>query len=66
MATVNNRATGLDWVWRVVAKVTIPFAVGSGIRNIADMQELFSLGMSKVSINTARVKTLELVREALE
>ncbi|MFC1955183.1 imidazole glycerol phosphate synthase subunit HisF [Chloroflexota bacterium] len=64
MATVDNRATRLDWVRRVAEKVTIPFAVGGGIRNIADMQELFSLGVSKVSINTAAVKSLELIREA--
>ena len=66
MATVDNRATRLDWVRRVAEKVTIPFAVGGGIRNIADMQELFSLGVSKVSINTAAVKSPELIREASE
>jgi len=64
MATVENRATRLEWVKRVVEKVTIPFAVGGGIRNTADMKELFDLGVDKVSINTSAVRNPELIREA--
>ena len=64
MATVENRATRLEWVKRVAEKVTVPFAVGGGIRNTGDMEELFRLGVDKVSINTAAVKEPELVKEA--
>ncbi len=63
-ATVENRATRLEWVKRVADKVTIPFAVGGGIRNVEDMQALFDLGVDKVSINTAAVRNPGLVREA--
>ncbi|OGN94301.1 MAG: imidazole glycerol phosphate synthase subunit HisF [Chloroflexi bacterium RBG_13_50_10] len=63
-ATVENRGTRLEWVKRVAEKVTIPFAVGGGIRNTEDMKALFDLGVSKVSVNTAAVKNPELVREA--
>jgi len=66
MATVEDRATRLEWVRRVAEKVTIPFAVGGGIRSIDDMKELFELGVSKVSINTAAVKNPELIKEAAE
>ncbi len=63
-ATVENRGTRLEWVKRVAEKVTVPFAVGGGIRDIKDMKDLFDLGVSKVSINTAAVKNPELVKEA--
>jgi len=63
-ATVENRGTRLEWVKKVVEKVTIPFAVGGGIRNIEDMEALFDLGVNKVSVNTAAVRNPELIREA--
>jgi cyclase len=63
-ATVENRGTRLEWVKKVAEKVTIPFAVGGGIRNIEDMKALFDLGVDKVSVNTAAVKNPELIKEA--
>ena len=63
-ATVENRGTRLEWVRKVAEKVTIPFAVGGGIRNIKDMKALFDIGVDKVSINTAAVRNPELIREA--
>jgi cyclase len=63
-ATVENRGTRLQWVKKVAEKVTIPFAVGGGIRSLADMKALFDLGVDKVSVNTAAVRNPELVREA--
>lgn len=66
MATVESRGTMMEWVKKVVKKVTIPFAVGGGIRSTKDMKDLFELGVHKVSINTAAVKNPELIREASE
>jgi len=66
MATVESRGTMMEWVKKVAEKVTIPFTVGGGIRNIEDMSDLFDLGVHKISINTAAVKTPELIREASE
>ena len=63
-ATVENRGTRLEWVKKVADKVTIPFAVGGGIRNVQDMKALFDLGVDKVSINTAAVRNPELIAEA--
>jgi cyclase len=63
-ATVENRGTRLEWVKKVAEKVTVPFAVGGGIRDAKDMKALFDLGVDKVSINTAAVKNPELIREA--
>ena len=63
-ATVEGRGTMLEWVKRVAEKVTVPFAVGGGIRNTDDMKALFKLGVNKVSINTAVVREPALIKEA--
>ncbi len=63
-ATVECRGTRLEWVKKVAEKVTIPFAVGGGIRNTEDMKALLDLGVNKVSVNTAAVRNPELVMEA--
>lgn len=63
-ATVESRGTRLEWVKNVAEKVTIPFAVGGGIRNTEDMKTLFDLGVDKVSVNTASVRNPELIRRA--
>ncbi|GAJ13772.1 unnamed protein product [marine sediment metagenome] len=63
-ATVENRKTRLEWVKKVVDVVTIPFAVGGGISSIEDMKLLLDLGVDKVSINTAAVKSPELIGRA--
>ena len=62
-ATVESRGTKLEWVKKVMQKVTIPIAVGGGIRNIEDVKALLDLGVNKVSINTTAVRNPELVRE---
>ncbi|MDH5365100.1 MAG: imidazole glycerol phosphate synthase subunit HisF [Dehalococcoidia bacterium] len=63
-ATVENRGTRLEWVKKVAEKVTIPFAVGGGIRNVKDIKALFNLGVDRVSINTAAVRNPELIKQA--
>jgi cyclase len=63
-ATVQNRKTRLEWVKKVCDVVTVPFAVGGGIASIEDMQELFKIGVNKVSINTAAVKNPDLIKQA--
>ncbi len=63
-ASVEGRKTRLEWVKNVLKVISIPLTVGGGISSIEDMEELFDLGVSKVSINTAAVKRPELVSEA--
>ncbi len=65
-ASVENRKTRLDWVRRVVEKVTIPFAVGGGISSLEDMKILIDAGVDKVSINTAAVKSPEFIKAAAQ
>ncbi len=65
-ASVEGRATRLDWVRKVKEVTTVPFCVGGGIRDLEDMQALFNLGADKISINTAAVGNPALIKEASE
>lgn len=64
MATVEERQTRLEWVKKVADVVTVPFAVGGGIGSLSDMEQLFDIGVDKVSINTAAVRNPDLVSQA--
>lgn len=63
-ASVENRPTRIEWVRQVAEAVTIPFAVGGGVRNCEDMKKLFDSGVDKISINTAAVRNPQLIKEA--
>ncbi|MEA2063845.1 MAG: imidazole glycerol phosphate synthase subunit HisF [Gemmatimonadota bacterium] len=62
-ATVENRGTRIEWVSKIVDKVTIPFTVGGGVRSAEEMRVLFDLGVYKVSINSAAVNNPALIAE---
>ncbi len=63
-ATVESRKTRLFWVEQVSAIINIPLTVGGGITSLEDLDKLFKMGASKVSINTAAVKNPKLIEEA--
>lgn len=63
-ATLEGRRTKLEWVKNVLAVINIPLTVGGGISTLEDMLELFNLGASKVSVNTAAVMRPQLIEEA--
>lgn len=63
-ASTEGRKTTLDLVARIRAEVRAPLIVGGGISTIRDIREVLDAGASKVSINTAAVRSPELVAEA--
>lgn len=65
-ATVEGRKTRIEWARQVAAVIEIPLTVGGGIGSLEDIQALFDVGVSKVSMNSAAVVRPELVREAAE
>jgi cyclase len=65
-ATLENRKTLLDAVKRTVDRISVPLTVGGGINSCRAIEELFALGVSKVSINTAAVRNPDLVKEAAQ
>ena len=55
-ATVEGRAATLDVVRAVARELTIPFAVGGGVRDVAGINDLLRAGCDKVSVNSAAVR----------
>jgi len=62
-ASVEGRKNRLEWARNVLAVISIPLTVGGGISTVTDAEQLFNMGVSKVSINTAAVTRPELVKE---
>ena len=60
-ASHEGRKTFTDMVSRVAAAVSIPFTVGGGIHELADVARLLDAGADKVSINSAALKQPELI-----
>ncbi len=63
-ATNDGRKTMLDVVEKIAKEVFIPFTVGGGIKSIEDIRNLLLAGADKVSLNTAAVKTPDLIKQA--
>jgi len=62
-ASHEGREIMLDVVRRVSEEIFMPFTVGGGIRNLEDATRLIQAGAEKVSINSAAVRTPELISE---
>ena len=63
-ATVEGRRATLAVVRAVARELTIPFAVGGGVRDVDGINDLLRAGCDKVSINSAAVRDRDLVRAA--
>ncbi|NPD91391.1 imidazole glycerol phosphate synthase subunit HisF [Xylanibacter muris] len=62
-ASYDGRKTFTDMVTRVAKEINIPFTVGGGITELADVERLLQAGADKVSINSAAIKRPELINE---
>jgi cyclase len=62
-ATPDGRATVVEVVRQVADQIYIPLAVGGGIRTTADMRRLLLAGADKVSVNSAAVRSPQLLGE---
>ena len=65
-ATLEERTTFVRLVASVAEAVSIPFAVGGGIRSVADATRLLEAGADKVSANTAALERPALLTELAE
>ena len=65
-ASVEKRDIILDVAARTAESVFIPLTVGGGVREVEDVRRLLLAGADKVAINTAAVKSPDLVRAAAE
>src|SRR6516225_9851721 len=62
-ASHEGRNILLDVVRRVSEQIFMPFTVGGGIRTLEDATQLIQAGAEKVSINSAAVRTPELISQ---
>jgi len=60
-ATHEGRATLLDTVRRTAHELFVPFCVGGGIRSADDAAQVFEAGADKVSVNSAALKSPQLI-----
>lgn len=63
-ASAQERGIVADMVARTAEQVFIPLTVGGGIRNIEDFRRILKSGADKISINSAALKTPNLITEA--
>jgi cyclase len=63
-ASHEGRDTTLETVERMAGEVFIPLTVGGGVREIADIRNLFNAGADKVAINSAAIFNPDFVNEA--
>ena len=64
VASLYARNSLLDVVSRTSAEVFIPLTVGGGLRTVDDIHRALTAGADKVALNTAAIRTPELIREA--
>ncbi len=62
-ASHEGREIMLEMVRRVAEEIFMPFMVGGGIRTLEDATRLIQAGAEKVSLNSAAVRTPELITE---
>lgn len=62
-ASHENRNTMLDMVRNIADNIFMPFCVGGGIRTSEDIRATLLAGADKVSINSAAIKTPDLINE---
>ncbi len=62
-ASSEGRGIMLRVVEEVASKTFIPFSVGGGIRNVADMRAVLLAGAEKISVNSAAVRAPEIISQ---
>lgn len=60
-ASHEKRKTFVNLVQRVAANINIPFTVGGGINELADVERLLQAGADKVSVNSAAIRCPQLI-----
>lgn len=62
-AAPEGRSTLVDAVKRTADQVFAPLTVGGGVRSVADAERLLLAGADKIAVNTAAIRTPQLVTD---
>lgn len=65
-ATTEKRGIDFETLEKVVTECFMPICYGGGVDNLADMRQLYHLGIEKISLSSAAIKRPALVREAAD
>lgn len=65
-ASAEQRDTATALARRAAEEVFVPYTIGGGVRTTDDMRAMLRAGSDKVSINSAAVKTPEIIDEGAE
>ncbi|GHT54025.1 imidazole glycerol phosphate synthase subunit HisF [Endomicrobiia bacterium] len=65
-ATYENRDIIYDLIRRAARELSIPLAIGGGIRTVDDFRKILSCGADKVTINSSAVANPNLILKASE
>lgn len=63
-ASYENRDIIKDLIERAASQLTIPLAVGGGIRSLDDFRMILACGADKVSVNSAAIFNPQLIKDA--
>lgn len=66
LASRQKRLISLDFVREVGEEANMPFAVGGGVRTLADIQSILSAGAEKVVLNTVAAHDPEFIARAAD
>ncbi len=62
-AAPEGRSTLIDVVKRTADQVFAPLTVGGGVRSVGDAERLLEAGADKIAVNTAAIRTPQLVAD---
>ena len=65
-ATTEKRGIDFETLEKVVTECFMPICYGGGVDNLSDMRRLYHLGIEKISLSSAAIKRLALVRDAAD
>ncbi len=65
-ATARGSCPDVNIIQRIADECYMPFAIGGGIRSLADIRRLLAAGAEKVTLNTAAVDRPPFIREAAD
>jgi len=64
--TAQSREQVREIIQAAACECFMPLTVGGGVRRVEDVRHLLTIGADKVAINSAAVRTPELIRDAAE
>jgi cyclase len=65
-ASHENRDTARELARRAAEEVFVPYTIGGGVRTVSDMRDMLRAGADKVSVNSAAVRTPDLINGGAE